>query len=147
MVSVQVFADSGSGSPGTLLQTLITPLLDATPGTIDNATFTSPSPLILAAGTEYWFILSNNDPNPNNGIQWAGNVSGGEPTGVATCSNFYEQRGSSTFIEPCASPFSPEGLAIRATPVAPEPASVALMATGLLVLLAFQHHGMTRRLR
>ncbi len=143
LVSVQVFADSGLGSPGTLLQTLITPLLDATPGTIDNATFTNPSPLLLAAGTEYWFILSNSDPNPNNGIQWAGNFPATVPTGIATCASILNQQGANSFILPCAGNGGnfPQGFTINATSTVPESSQSGTCALAIGALIAFARSG------
>lgn len=80
-----------AGNPGTLLQTLANPTLTA--NAVVDLTFTSSSPLTLAAGTTYWVVVSN-AATVDDGFSWYASNPAVTPTGIATSAGYRFSNGA-----------------------------------------------------
>jgi hypothetical protein len=131
-IVVQIFNDIG-GKPGTSLLTLVTPVF-VNPTVTFYPIFTTPSPFILAAGTAYWVVATNTDPNPLHVLGWDGNYPPTAPSGIAAFNGALYTFGTTS--NPTWVTALTPGMLIDASAV-PEPASAGLFVLGTCVILTF----------
>jgi hypothetical protein len=69
---VSLYSDK-SGAPGTLLETMVTPVLSTTTATLETAEATRP--LTLTSGVPYWLVVFTSGNSPAH-AQWFDNAAG-----------------------------------------------------------------------
>jgi hypothetical protein len=130
-ITVSLYSDS-STSPGTLLVTSATTLLDTSLGD-DPAQFTFPFSYPLAANTRYWIVISS--PGENSVAEWWETFNSGAGTETATEYEEFDGTVYPNFVS--GDPEDDEAYLMQVNgdpgtpPPTPAPASVTLVLIGL----------------
>ncbi len=126
---VQIAADSGSNTPGSVVATLTPPgAVSGDPAT--TYTFTPGGPVNLSAATKYWLVVDN---SPDRSFEWWGN--GGAPTGTATFGAYRETTDGIGWVDYTD---GTPAFAINTVPV-PEPAATTAVSLALVVAAGLLH--------
>jgi hypothetical protein len=126
---ISLFSNSGSNTPGTLLETLATPSDSILPnaGTFGSFTYSGLSTL-LAPNTEYWIELSST----NSALGWEGTDN---TSGIGVISQYTYDSGS---FSNAIVPPGPNQMTVTTAPInsmVPEPSSIIFLGTAVFLVV------------
>jgi hypothetical protein len=128
--TVSLLSDSSTTSPGSVLDKIAIVLDSSLSTSLTALDLTLSTPYDLAADTTYWIELAGSSPTVTATSSWAysSDITG---TGVAG-QYFYDNVG----VRPNSNAHGPYQMEVSGSPLAPvpEPASLALLGSGLVVL-------------
>lgn len=135
-VTVSLWSDSGSGSPGTLLGSFVPISIPGNGGGLINQSFSSAG-IGLEANSAYWVVMQINEDANANAVSWQYTVSGAADAGSvyslipATRTQFSGDSGD-TWLDDLPANFQFSLL--------PEPDGFAQLGAGVLALLLLRRH-------